>query len=232
MSGRPRRGQRRNAFSRFRSDFPSSGQSFLIVTEGLKTEPNYLELLRKRLHLAAADVEIVHPNGTDPVTLTKRAIELRDARKKQARRNLAIEYDEVWVVFDLEKPHDQRRQLAVQAQALKGVQGLKFAVSDPAFEYWLLLHEHYTTAPFSDCDALVRHLKEFWTDYDKSHSPSPEFLEKLPTAVMHAERCRKFHQQVGGVKNPSTDVDNLVRSLNLATRLHLQFVFPNKQANS
>jgi DNA-binding transcriptional ArsR family regulator len=39
------------------------------------------------------------------------------------------------------------------------LQEIKFAVSDPAFEYWLLLHEHYTTAPFSDCDALVSRLK-------------------------------------------------------------------------
>lgn len=187
MSGRARRGRQRNSFSRSRSDFPSSGQSFLIVTEGLKTEPNYLELLRKRLHLAAADVEIVHPNGTDPVTLTERAIELRDLRK-----------------------------------------GIKFAASDPAFEYWLLLHEYYTTAPFSDCDALISRLKQFWTDYDKGRSPAPEFLEKIPTAVMHAERCRKLHQEIGGAKNPSTDVDHLVRSLNLATRPHLQFDFPKK----
>jgi hypothetical protein len=228
VSGRARRGRQRNSFSRSRSDFPSSGQSFLIVTEGLKTEPNYLELLRKRLHLAAADVEIVHPNGTDPVTLTERAIELRDLRRKQARRNLAIEYDEVWVVFDLEKPHDERRQLAVRAQTLRGVKGIKFAASDPAFEYWLLLHEYYTTAPFSDCDALISRLKQFWTDYDKGRSPAPEFLEKIPTAVMHAERCRKFHQEIGGAKNPSTDVDHLVRSLNLATRPHLQFDFPKK----
>jgi hypothetical protein len=167
-------------------------------------------------------------HGTDPLTLTERAIELRDLRRKQARRNLAIEYDEVWVVFDLEKPHDERRQLAVRAQTLKGVKGIKFATSDPAFEYWLLLHEHYTTAPFSDCDALISRLKQFWTDYDKGRSPSPEFLEKIPTAVMHAGRCRKFHQEIGGAKNPSTDVDHLVRSLNLATRPHLQFDFPKK----
>jgi RloB-like protein len=227
MSRGPRR-DRRHAYSRFRSDFPSSGQSFLIVTEGLKTEPNYLELLRKRLHLAAADVEIVHPNGTDPITLTERAIELRDARKRQARRNHALEYDEVWVVFDLEKPHDQRRQLAERVHSLKGVKGIKFAVSDPAFEYWLLLHYHYTTAQFSDCGALVSRLKEFWTDYDKSRSPSPEFLERIPTAVVRAERCRHYHLEVGGAKNPSTDVDHLVRSLNLATRQHLQFDLPNK----
>jgi len=108
------------------------------------------------------------------------------------------------------------------------VKGIKFAASDPAFEYWLLLHEYYTTAPFSDCDALISRLKQFWTDYDKGRSPAPEFLEKIPTAVMHAERCRKLHQEIGGAKNPSTDVDHLVRSLNLATRPHLQFDFPKK----
>ena len=70
------------AYRRGNPRFVPSGKVILIVTEGLKTEPNYLKAMRDRFRLAAADIEIVHPDGTDPVTLTKKAIELRDHRKR------------------------------------------------------------------------------------------------------------------------------------------------------
>jgi hypothetical protein len=54
------------------------------VAEGEKTEPNYLKALRDRLQLNATEVEILHPEGTDPITLTQKAIELREVRKKSA----------------------------------------------------------------------------------------------------------------------------------------------------
>ena len=141
-----------SAYRRGKPRFPSSGKAFLIVTEGEKTEPNYLKALRDRFQLNAAEVEVLHPEGTDPIT--KKAIELRKARRKSAKKGFAISYDEVWVVFDLEKPHDERRKLAVQAMRMKEATGIRFAVSDPCFEFWLLLHGEYTTSSFPDCDAV------------------------------------------------------------------------------
>jgi hypothetical protein len=188
----------RASSKRERTRVPSSGKAFLIVTEGGKTEPNYLFKLRDRLKLLVADVEIVHPEGTDPITLTKRAIELRDRRKEEARRNpTKVAYDEVWVIFDLEKPHDERRELAKQAKNLKGASKIRFAISDP--------------------------LKQHWKDYSKGQSPSSEFLEKIPKAVTNAMKCREYHKTSGGDGNPSTEVDNIVRSMNEATRPHFQF---------
>jgi hypothetical protein len=212
-----------SAFRRGTPRFPSSGRSFLIVTEGLKTEPNYFIALRNRLRLVVADVEILHPGGTDPLTLTSAAIRLRDERKRQAKKGFAIAYDEVWVVFDMERPHDKRRVLAVRAMAMKEAAGIKFALSDPCFEFWLLLHEKYTTAQFTDCDAVIKQLRRHWHGYQKGQPPTPDFLEKLPTAVLHAERCRKHHKSCGGDGNPSTKVDILARQLNSATRSYLQF---------
>ena len=218
------------AYRRGRPQFPSSGKAFLIVTEGKKTEPNYFLALRNRLQLAAADVEILHPDGTDPITLTRAAIELRDVRRKQAKKGFKIAYDEVWVVFDLEKPHDERRKLAAEAMRIKEAAAIKFAFSDPSFEFWLLLHEEYTTAPLEDCDKVIKRLVAFWENYAKGQSPAPGFLEKTPVAVAHAERCRKHHESSGGDGNPSTNVDILVRQLNTATRGHCQFKFPNPLA--
>jgi hypothetical protein len=211
------------AYRRGKPRFPSSGKAFLIVTEGEKTEPNYFRLLRNRLQLAATDVEILHPEGTDPLTLTRAAIEIRDERKKWAKKGFNVAYDEVWVVFDLEKPHDERRKLAVQAMKMKEAAGINFAFSDPAFEFWLLLHEEYTTAPFDDCGRVIKRLEAFWKNYAKGLSPTLEFLEKIPVAVVNSERCRKHHEASGGDGNPSTKVDILVRHLNSATRSHCQF---------
>ena len=220
---RPRSFSRDSAsYQRRKPNRQPSGKTFLIVTEGKKTEPNYLITLRDQLQLAAADVKILHPDGTDPLTLTKKAIELRDERKKQAKKGNGVAYDEVWVVFDLEKPHDLRRKLAKDARNLKRVADIKFAISDPCFEYWLLLHEEYTTAPFVDCNTVETRLKDYWRDYAKGLAPTTEFLKKLPAAVTHAQRCREHHQTAGGDGNPTTDVDRLARSLNEATRPYLQ----------
>jgi len=212
-----------SAYRRGKPRFPSSGKSFLILTEGEKTEPNYLKALRDRLHLNATEVEILHPEGTDPITLTRKAIKLREARKKSAKKGFAIAYDEVWVVFDLEKPHDQRRKLAVQAMGMKEATGIRFAISDPAFEFWLLLHEEYTTSPFADCDAIITRLEKHWADYSKGKTPSKGFLEKMPVAVQRAQQCRQHHEACAGEGNPSTKVDLLAKTLNSATRPHLQF---------
>ena len=203
--------------------FLPSGHAFLIVTEGLKTEPNYLKALCNCLRLAPADVDIDHPEGTDPITLTRRAINLRDARKIDAKKGFLIPYDEVWVVFDLEKPHDERRKLAKEAMALKEAKGLYFAISDPCFEFWLLLHEKLTTHLFLDSNEVEKEFRGFWKDYTKSWSPPIKFIEKLPVAVKNAEYCRNYHKSSDGDGNPSTGVDKLVRSLNSATRLYRQF---------
>ncbi len=209
-------------YRRGRLKFPSSGKAFLVVTEGINTEPSYLRGLRDRLQLNVAEVIVVHPNGTDPITLTNKAIELRDERKKQAKKGDAIAFDEVWVVFDLEKAHDQRREIAQKAMSMNDAKGIQFAVSDPCFEYWLLLHFEYTARPFTDCSSVIKVLKRHCPNYHKGQDHL-ELIESLPAAVMNAQRCRKHHNDAGGDGNPTTSVDLLAKSLNAATRVHLQF---------
>src|SRR5260221_1096052 len=107
--------QHEGSLRRDLADNLPSGSSFLIVTEGSKTEPNSLKPLRARLRLAAADVDIEHPEGTDPIILTQHAITRRDERRAQAAPGAAVEYDEVWVAFDLAQTHAQPRGRAQQA---------------------------------------------------------------------------------------------------------------------
>jgi len=195
----------------------ATGRTFLIVTEGEKTEPNYVTALRDQLRLKAADVEIIHPKGTDPLSLTQKALALREARKKAAKNGFIVEYDEVWVVFDLETATHAHRKKAEQARAAKEFTGILFAYSDPSFEYWLLLHEEYTTSNFPDSSAVEKRFKSIHNDYTKGNwKPTQAFLLKLPNAITHAERCRQYHEKSGGEGNPSTHVDKLARNLNEA----------------
>ena len=221
MSSQKRFARGSKSYKRSPPRAPLSGTSFLIVTEGEKTEPNYLNSLRNRLQLSVADVEIVHPEGTDPITLTLRAIELRDQRKERARKGGAVEYDEVWVVFDMEKTHDERRKLAHEAKQLRGVEKIQFAISDPSFEYWLLLHWEYTTAPFRDCTSVIKKLKKYWPNYSKGISPTCSLVEKMLVAARHSQQCRKHHESAKS-HNPQTNVDILALKMNAATRPHLQ----------
>ncbi|MFZ1978131.1 MAG: RloB family protein [Bacteroidota bacterium] len=211
-------------YQRGKPKYPSTGKAFLIVTEGEKTEPNYFKALRERLQLKATNVVLIHPKGTDPITLVKNAIELRSERKKESKKGSGVAYDEVWIIFDLEKPHDARRKLAKEAKELKEAKGIKFGDSDPCFEFWLLLHEEFTTAQFVDCDAVIVRLKNHIPDYSKGWTPSSEYLKKLPDAIERAQRCRKHHFDTNGDGNPSTEVDKLVSNLNQATRPHLRLV--------
>ncbi len=222
---------RQNKFARGSGDyrrgkprFPSSGKSFLIVTEGEKTEPNYFKALRDLLQLSATDVEILHPPGTDPLTLVQKAIELKDIRKSDSKKGLKIPYDEVWIVYDLEKPHDQRRDIAQRAIEIGKPKGIKFGESDPCFEFWLLLHEEFTTAPFEDCHAVIVRLRTYWPNYLKGEIPSEKFIRKLPDAIERAQRCRKHHHDSNGDGNPGTKVDILTSILNQATRPHLRLI--------
>ena len=173
-------------------------------------------------------MSIRHPKGTDPVTLVEAALTLAAEQTARAKQSVKIKpHDEVWVVFDLEQTHDERRKLAVQARAMVGAAALHFAVSDPAFEYWLLLHAEYTTAAFKDGRAVIRRLQQHWPDYAKNRTPSADFLKLLPDAVSRARQRRKSQFDLAQPEHPFTDVDRLVCALNAATRAHLRFPIPS-----
>lgn len=193
--------------------FVASNKILLIVTEGEKTELNYFQAVRNRLKLSSANVVIIHPEGTDAITLTQDAIRRRKQRKK---KNPEQPYDEVWVVYDLEREHDERRRQAINARNLKGAKGVQFAESDPSFEFWLLLHETRTTRSLASSAEAECALKKARPNYAKGEIPSSATLDKIPVAVENAEWVRADNERSGRT-NPSTQVDLLIRAMNDAT---------------
>ena len=202
----------------------NTGKTILVVTEGEKTEPIYLKALRNRLKLNAADIHIINAPGTDARTIVEEAISQRDQRKRDAKHGCTVPYDSVWAVFDTERA-DTNPKLHDALQLAKS-RKINVALSNPCFEFWILLHDELTTALFMNCAEVIRRIKiNFNPGYNKSDLDVFEYLDKIPEAVRNSEYCRKHHSAAGTDGNPSTDVDLLVRELNDATRPHLQFNF-------
>lgn len=202
----------------------ATGHTFLIVVEGRATEREYFEGLRAELELHA-DVDVVHPKATDPLNIVRRAVKLRDAKAERAGKSVsAQEYSRVWIVFDTEAPDHVRRKQIPAALALAKKEKIRVAVSNIAFELWILLHFRDRPGGFNHCDALIAALnaalkKHGLPRYAKNKPlPLHELLDPLflSKAMKHADDCRRHHKESHGDGNPSTRVNRLVAALNLA----------------
>lgn len=126
----------------------SQRRYFLIVCEGIKTEPLYFEAFKADLPKGVLDntsVEI-EGKGKNTLSLIEDVIEIRKRREKAMGR----EYDQVWAVFDCDSFPAQNFNNAI-FKARDAVPEIHCAWSNEAFELWYLLHFEFFQ------DAASRH---------------------------------------------------------------------------
>lgn len=145
----------------------------LIVTEGSKTEPLYLEEIRAAHQLHSANVEVQSGHlGTAPIQVVRYAQQLfeeGDLYKGIRPKS----YDQIYAVFDRDD-HDSYFNALSLAQSLDGklhnddgqAVCFKAIASIPSFELWLLLHYEDIQAPIHR-DEVMDRLKQHITGYDK-----------------------------------------------------------------
>lgn len=131
MTKRQKKDHRSSDLSR-RQGVREIKQSFLIVCEGEKTEPDYFKAFR----MTAATVKAVG-QAMNTMTLVSKAIGIRDADQKRKKF-----YDQCWVVFDKDDfpAKDFNRAIHFAKE-----NGFRVAYSNQAFEYWFLLHYNLYT---------------------------------------------------------------------------------------
>lgn len=189
----------------------------LIVCEGEKTEPLYFTEIKDHYKINSANIHITGECGSNPVSVVDHALQLY-----QAEKDKGDSFDRVYCVFDQDSYNLPPN---TYQQALNKIAGAKpkntfFAIpSVPCFEYWLLLHFEYTTAPFSAIGgvsigtAVLRKLKEYWPEYEKALKGTFESrLSELDFAIANATRSLKETQK-NHTDNPSTYVHELVSYL-------------------
>lgn len=193
----------------------------LIVTEGSKTEPFYLNEIRSKFCLQTANVQ-VQPSkgGTEPFQIVEYAEKL--FQKGNVAMNIQPRaFEQVYVVFDRDSHNTYHNALA-KAASLDGKlhndlnQSIKFEAiaSVPCFELWLLLHFENVQAPLQRTD-VYQHLRlpGNLPNYDKGKNGYYARTEgKLGVAKQRAENLKGLYTACSGT-DPYTDMHNLVHLL-------------------
>lgn len=201
------------------------GKRFLIVCEGMKTEPYYFEELCKAHQLRTLRVRIAPgAEGSSPDKVLDYANKLfeEDAQLGSDR------FDQVFCVID----RDQHGSYQATIQRMKALatEGKPFLAipSVPCFEYWLLLHFTYSRQPFhaagkqSVCDAVIRDLrkKPGFGAYAKAQRNTYALLkDRIETAIKHAQWAEADAEKTGE-DNPTTSIHHLVRELQQLAKTH------------
>ncbi|MEU5278380.1 RloB family protein [Streptomyces asoensis] len=168
------------------------GKRILVVCGAEKTEKQYLEGLRDANRRANIAIKIrVEPK--DPMAVVDAAIRLRDADKDA--------FDECWVVLDV----DDFDIPPVERFAAE--QGIRIAISNPCFEYWLLLHfcEHNGNIP--DYRRIEPILKKYVENYDKARIVFSVYESRVGDAIKRSEK--RLASCGGTTVNPSTNMHQL-----------------------
>jgi len=173
----------------------ASYDRILIVSEGIKTEPNYFHEIRAVHRLHTANVE-VRPSelGTAPIQVVQyaRALFEDGDRHKNIQRRA---FEKVYAVFDRDDHESYHEALALTA-ALDGKlrndakQPVTFRAiaSVPSFELWLLLHFEDIQAPLHR-DEVMRRLKRHLPGYYKGAGNAfAATREHVSVATQRAQR--------------------------------------------
>ena len=188
----------------------------LIVTEGSKTEPLYLEEIRTAYQLHSANVE-VQPGrlGTAPIQVVRYAKQLFDEGDllKGIRPK---SFDQIYAVFDRDD-HDSYFNALHLANSLDGKLrnderqpvSFKAIASIPSFELWLLLHDEDIQAPIHRDEVMAR-LKQHIPGYEKGAGGTfATTRDRLALATPRAQaRAQRFNAYTD--PEPFTSLHELV----------------------
>ncbi len=158
----------------------------LIVCEGKKTEPDYFRKFKRELRATSCTIEIAGKecNGI-PLDIVEYAI----SKSQSQDDNSKPYYDEIWCVMDVEETserHENMRQAIRKAR--QRTNRLELAISNPCFEYWLLLHYIKTSKSFTN-KGIIEELEKQggFGKYNKGNIPIDSLYPRVRTAIENAK---------------------------------------------
>ncbi|HEY5556082.1 RloB family protein [Acetobacterium sp.] len=192
--------------------------SYLIVTEGTKTEPYYFDGLSNYIkNKFGGNVDVKTPkiivDGQGKCTVS-----LIEATAKLVNRSHNI-YEHIWVVFDKDDFEDFD-----EAIILAEKQGFETAWSNQSFEYWIYLHFDYSDAAlhrddwYKKLNTIFKRSGINEKGYEKNLEDIFSILitnGSLKAAVSHAKRIETIHQKdkTPCQCDPCTKVHHLILQL-------------------
>lgn len=169
----------------------------IIAAEGTQTEKKYFTDLAtdEKYRNPKVHVEVLDRPSTasSPIHI----IEMLDSFRR--KYNLQTGYDELWLVIDIDKWRPQMLT-DIASQCLQ--KGYSLAVSNPAFEVWLLLHlrslDDYNSDELAKLaenrrqdgrTRLERELMTLCENYNKSNLSTMDYIPTVQDAIKRAEEA-------------------------------------------
>jgi len=146
--------------------------NYLIICEGVQTEPNYFNGLKNEINKKyGRKVDVLIPK-IDIKGTGMNTVSLINYTKKKVNQTNKI-YGQVWVVFDKDDYIDKQFDLAIQECEYN------VAWSNPNFELWLLSHLKRITRYISKDEILKELEKEFQKkDWENIKKMMLKYLKK------------------------------------------------------
>ena len=192
--------KKRRPFKR-RAPYLSYRKLFLIATEGARTEPIYFDMFNSPQATIHIKLLPAKKHGTSPPQVLKRAEEF--VKEKGLRRE-----DEVWLVMDRDQWTDGQLHgvcLGCRTSAFN------LAVSNPQFEYWLLLHFEDGSGVTGSRDCIERLLR-YLPYFTKAHLEIQKVKPGIPAAIRRAE-AKDMPPSVDWPRTNGSTVYRLVKRL-------------------
>jgi hypothetical protein len=168
----------------------------IIASEGTNTEKKYFDDLVEEYRVKNIHVEVLPriEGGSDPQNVIK---VLDNFRKHYSLR---LGYDELWLVIDVDRWGNKK---LAEAGSLCTQKNYGYAVSNPCFEIWLLLHikslDEYSKDELQKLKENKRANKNARTyleleivsligSYNKSDLDTSEYIKNVKTAISRAKK--------------------------------------------
>jgi hypothetical protein len=175
---------------------------FLVAAEGIKTEPIYFSVFTDDKYIVQVSCLKGRSNSSPPQVLKRMTDHILSEGLKSS--------DEAWLVVDKDQWTDE--QLAQLHQWASQQDNYGFALSNPKFEYWLLLHFEDGTGIGSSRNCTER-LKRWIPNYDKGFDTRKITQSGIEDAIRRAKKrddppCDDWPKNLG-----QTTVYRLIESI-------------------
>ncbi|MCB5292066.1 hypothetical protein BJQ90_01497 [Arthrobacter sp. SO3] len=178
------------------------------------TEGEYFEYIRQSLSNTPLKLD-VESKGRNPAALLRRAIDLRDEDRLEARRNNDRQnvYKKVWVVTDTDDFAGELMNIAPEASSA----GIDLIISNPCFELFMVLHD-YAHGRYCETSQIqtVAKSKGMLTGSNNKSIVLDKIQGNFERAEVFSQQLRQRHEQDCRSfpdDNPSTSVDTVIRTL-------------------
>lgn len=152
---------------------------FHVLWEGRVTEKEYFEwLVKQQSKVAIRGIKKPNNNTTSSASLLKLIQTYLGENKKEISND-----DEVWIVIDQDNRAERDPHLNKLLQWHDPTQRHFVAISNPCFEYWLLLHFECANN-LSDVKNCRNHLQKYYQKQDDQYKLKKCFPSQFYTLQM------------------------------------------------